>query len=77
LPIYDEDIEGLSKINRQELLNPLDYNNQITANVHQLPYLYHFDIEKHRHPPSKYIESVKAPPPSKNNSIANFASSPC
>ncbi len=59
MPIYDEDIEGLSKINRQELLNPLDYHNQITANVHQLPYLYHFDIEKHRHPPSKYLESVK------------------
>ncbi|CAF0817157.1 unnamed protein product [Rotaria sordida] len=49
LPNYNNDKEGLSKISRQELI----YNGQTMSNVHQLPYIYHFDIEKHRHPPSQ------------------------
>jgi hypothetical protein len=53
LPIYDEDKESLSKISRYELISPLEVNKQITNNFHQLPYLYHFDIEVHRHRPSK------------------------
>ncbi len=53
LPTYDDDKEGSSKINREELLNPLDNIKQINTNFHQLPYLYHFDMEKHGHPPSK------------------------
>lgn len=57
LPVYSEDKDGLSKITRQELINPLDNNEQALANIHQLPYLYHFDIERHYHPPSKHINS--------------------
>jgi len=67
LPSYNEDKQGLSKISREELLSPLDNNKGITANVHQLPYLYHFDIEIHRHPPSKYTYSAK-----KNFFFENF-----
>jgi hypothetical protein len=59
LPSYDEDKEGLSKISREELLSPSDNNKEITANFHQLPYLYHFDIDRHRHPPSKYTDFAK------------------
>jgi hypothetical protein len=53
LPSYNEDIEGISKISREELLNPLSIGAQSTINAHQLPYVYHFDIEKHRHSPGK------------------------
>jgi hypothetical protein len=54
LPNYNEDTEGVSKIDRLDLIDPLDNSAQTTSNIHQLPYLYHFDMEKHRHPPSKY-----------------------
>jgi hypothetical protein len=57
LPVYSEDKEGLAKVARQELINPLDDSEQALNKVHQLPYLYHFDIEKHRHSPSKHINS--------------------
>ncbi len=57
LPSYNEDIEGLSKISREELLNPLSIGGQTTTNAHQLPYIYHFDIDKHRHPPGKYLKT--------------------
>ncbi len=53
LPTYEDDKKGLSKVSRYELINPLQVNKQITENFHQLPYLYHFDIETHDHPPSK------------------------
>ncbi|UJR28012.1 hypothetical protein I4U23_009271 [Adineta vaga] len=60
LPIYDDDTEGTAKISRQELINPLDASELTTTNVHQLPYLYHFDIEKHRHAPDQCsINSVQ------------------
>ncbi|CAF3403417.1 unnamed protein product [Rotaria sp. Silwood1] len=53
IPNYNYDQEGLSKISRQELINPLINNEQTMSNVHQLPYIYHFDIEKHRYPPNQ------------------------
>lgn len=52
LPSYNEDKEGESKIGREDLLNPVENNKDSAANIHKLPYLYHFDIEKHRHAPS-------------------------
>ncbi|CAF1000633.1 unnamed protein product, partial [Adineta ricciae] len=52
LPVYDEDKEGFTKISRQELINPLDATDSATLNAHQLPYLYHFDIEKHHYSPN-------------------------
>ncbi|CAF1562824.1 unnamed protein product, partial [Adineta steineri] len=52
LPAYNEDKEGFSKVSRKELINPIDNSESASAIIHQLPYLYHFDIEKHRHPPS-------------------------
>jgi hypothetical protein len=55
LPVYNDDKEGFSKITRQELINPFDNSEQALANIHQLPYLYHFDIEIHRHAPGKHI----------------------
>ncbi len=58
MPTYDEDKESLSKISRFELISPLEMNQQITKNFHQLPYLYHYDIEIHRHPPGKSIDFV-------------------
>ncbi|CAF4795172.1 unnamed protein product, partial [Rotaria sp. Silwood2] len=52
IPNYYDDKEGLSKISRQELINPLINDEQtMSSNAHQLPYIYHFDMEKHRHPP--------------------------
>ena len=59
LPNYNDDIEGLSKISREELLNPLSIGGQTTTNAHQLPYIYHFDIDKHRHPPGKYFNFLE------------------
>ncbi|CAF2345144.1 unnamed protein product [Rotaria sp. Silwood2] len=54
IPNYYDDKEGLSKISRQELINPLINDEQtMSSNAHQLPYIYHFDMEKHRHPPSQ------------------------
>ncbi|CAF3257993.1 unnamed protein product [Rotaria socialis] len=51
IPNYIEDKEGSSKISRQQLISPLiDIEHTM---IHQLPYLYHFDIEKHRHPPTR------------------------
>ena len=52
LPSYNQ---SLSKISRQNLTN----NQQTTIIDHQLPSIYHFDIEKHHHPPSTYIDSSK------------------
>ncbi|CAM4756573.1 unnamed protein product [Rotaria magnacalcarata] len=51
IPNYIEDKEGSSKISRQQLISSLiDIKHTM---IHQLPYLYHFDIEKHRHPPTR------------------------
>lgn len=55
LPTYNDDKKGLSKISRYELIKQGDVNTQINKNFHQLPYLYHFDIEAHRHSPGKFI----------------------
>lgn len=56
IPNYNEDKEESSKINRQDLTDPL-INYELTM-PHQLPYIYHFDILKHSHPPSKYKDFV-------------------
>lgn len=59
LPNYSEDKEGLAKIGREELVNPVENTKDMLKNGHKLPYLYHFDIEKHRHEPSNSIYSIK------------------
>lgn len=53
LPNYNEDKEGYSKTSRQKLMDPMNVAKEIMTNIHRLPYLYHFDIEKHAQPPSK------------------------
>ena len=46
LPDYSED-NGLSKINRNELLDPSYSPTTAVDSLHQLPYVYHFDMRKH------------------------------
>ena len=58
LPTYNDDKKGLSKISRYDLINQADVSTQINKNFHQLPYLYHFDIEAHRHSPGKFVAKV-------------------
>ena len=46
LPDYSED-NGLSKIGRNELLDPSYSPNTAIDSLHQLPFVYHFDMRKH------------------------------
>lgn len=47
LPSSNDGRDGFSKISRQELLSPVNIDKQSMDNVHQLPYLYNFDLAKH------------------------------
>ena len=58
LPSYNDDKKGSAKISRYELINAADVFTQVNKNFHQLPYLYHFDIEAHRHSPGKYFPQI-------------------
>ena len=58
LPVHQDDREGFAKISRQELVNPIDHSDTAATHAHELPYLYHFDIEKHHQPVRKLIRLV-------------------
>ena len=47
LPSSNDGRDGFSKISRQELISPVDIDKQSMDNVHQLPYIYNFDLAKH------------------------------
>ena len=47
VPVYAEDREGIGKVDRRQLID------ESAVELHQLPFLYHFDMSKHRYPPSK------------------------
>jgi hypothetical protein len=49
LPKYNESL----MVSRQDLVNPSGPKIQSSDDFHQLPFLYHFDMEKHRHAPCK------------------------
>jgi hypothetical protein len=59
LPVYNDDREGVAKISRQDLVNPVDNSETARSHVHQLPYLYHFDIEKHHQRPCECINELR------------------
>jgi len=46
VPVYAEDREGIGKVDRKQLVD------ESAVEAHQLPFLYHFDITKHRYAPS-------------------------
>lgn len=48
VPVYAEDREGIGKVDRKQLVD------ESAVESHQLPFLYHFDITKHRYAPSKF-----------------------